>query len=207
MRRSAVALPADAVPARGHRLPIGAELLIECDRLAALHFFEDSGHQDVVQQKSPPGVPDERETMSRRRIAIGGLLLAALMCLDERMACGQPSALRDVWFTNTRAAGRAEWRSREPQQIWPRVDTFVQGKDALAILLIVFNDQRAHQVRGVRKDRTTASGPFGLTCCPGRSTLAGGPSTTCGLWIRSSAESTSWISQSTRFGRVPSRSP
>jgi hypothetical protein len=104
--------------------------------------------------------------MSRRRIAIGGLLLAALMCLDERVACGQPSALTDVWFTNTRAAGRAEWRSREPQQIWPRVDTFVQGKDALAILLIVFNDQRAHQVRGVRKDPDNREWPFRFDVLP-----------------------------------------
>ena len=104
--------------------------------------------------------------MPRRLIAMGGMLLAALMCLDVRVVFGQPAALKDVWFTNTRAAGRAAWGAREPQQIWPRVDTFVQGKDPLAILLIVFNDQRAHHVRGVRTDPDKREWPFRFDVSP-----------------------------------------
>jgi hypothetical protein len=55
---------------------------------------------------------DERDNVSQpdrtRGHATGGT--------GERVACGQPSALKDVWLTNTRAAGRAEWGSRNPSR-------------------------------------------------------------------------------------------
>jgi hypothetical protein len=57
--------------------------------------------------------------MSLGRIALGGMLLAALVSFGGRVASAQPmpSALKEVWFTNTLAAGRTEWGAREPSRL------------------------------------------------------------------------------------------
>lgn len=92
-------------------------------------------------------------------VALGLACSVALMALISGCAvqtgslAGGPLALKEVWFTHTQTVGGQLYpTSSEPQQIWERTDVFFLGKDAKVIMLVVFNDQRSHNIRGLRRD-------------------------------------------------------
>ena len=90
--------------------------------------------------------------MRSGRFALGCLLIAVTCGYAETAATSgsRVPTLRDAWFTTTVTVPGQKYDRNQPEHIWAKVEEFVRGKDNKVIMVVVFNDQGSHTIKGRR---------------------------------------------------------